>query len=336
MNARTGARILGELFALIETRSGADEASTQQASAELAQRIGRGQHPIRLMLRRSGMLLNGQAIPVDLRSLPAIDRVTGLLRGCGIDGIQIDPGVTPEDLVACCDRLLAGGAGSPGDRIRFLEDVGSAAESTATSAGGGREEGDSSLQSVAIVRHLVDVVDQGRIDRRLARVILQGSVDLILAQKCLLPALQRLQLMGPDVLRHSVGVCVFSAVMARALGLSDNLIAEVAVAALLHDVGGIEDTMDEEWDRDHVILGIEELLSLEAASDLQLRCLLAVCHHHDVVEDIDQFLITGPGVVPWIVACSDRFERAGSAGTDPEDLPPGERILATALSQLAV
>jgi hypothetical protein len=77
--------------------------------------------------------------------------------------------------------------------------------------------------------------------------------------------------------RHLVSVCQLSLLLGRALGLGEATLADLGVAALLHDVGYLAS----EDPARHALAGARLLLRQRGFSEAKLRRLLAVIEHAD-------------------------------------------------------
>ena len=146
-------------------------------------------------------------------------------------------------------------------------------------------------KSLAAVRHAMEAVAQGLPLE--SQACLEAARDIaasVSRNRDALVCLSRLHDADGYLLRHGVGVSVLSAAFGDYLGLSRNLVAELAVAGLLHDIGKAatprellerpEKLSDEEYQRlkRHPV---ESCAAVSACMSLSGHVLKGIAEHHE-------------------------------------------------------
>lgn len=78
-----------------------------------------------------------------------------------------------------------------------------------------------------------------------ARQIVDGLLNNIVRNKNLLPLLTSMRAYDEEMFEHGVNVSVFTLLQAEMLGIEEKYLADVGMAALLHDIGHISETGEE-------------------------------------------------------------------------------------------
>lgn len=318
-SARSGDRTAGCL------REAVDELAN--VACGLHARNGRA----RLELRARGLWVAGQRYLVDMRGFAAYASLTIWLRQHGLSALEILPARGGVDEIAKNVRSLAR-ATSDGTPIAALALPGlefsvdpAAAESDGTSVESDPDQRapsshhplTSRLGSVFLSQPLVDAaVEMGAVDLRIAKGIVQGVVDRLHAERALLPGLTRLQAGGKPMLRHAAAVCLFSVLLGRRLGLSEEVLLAIGAGALLHDVGRIEAARPDPagHDEGHAAAGFLLLIRSGCRTDLELRAAEIVRRHHEPLDEAPLGHPDGPALLPAIVGVADAFDRGSHIG----------------------
>ena len=119
--------------------------------------------------------------------------------------------------------------------------------------------------------------------------VVRSIVNSILIDKNTLLSLSMIKNFNDYLYSHSVNVCILAASLAEELGYSDEEIAEIGLAGLLHDVGKLKTPLDillkpgrlndTEWEtmKQHPYFGYEILSGLEGVSP---KTVTMVYEHH--------------------------------------------------------
>jgi HD-GYP domain-containing protein (c-di-GMP phosphodiesterase class II) len=135
---------------------------------------------------------------------------------------------------------------------------------------------------------------------RKARRVVHSIVDLVAEDERTLLALTQIKNFDDCLFSHSANVCVLSVALGQNIGLDKKLLGDLGLAAILHDVGLVEqsesaDAPEDRDDRysDHPALGARRILTGQGVSEASIRCALAALEHHQR-EDASGF----PELVP--------------------------------------
>jgi HD-GYP domain-containing protein (c-di-GMP phosphodiesterase class II) len=162
--------------------------------------------------------------------------------------------------------------------------------------------------------------------RRVKRAV-QGIVDQVLSNEPSIVAMTSLRDFDEYTFTHCVNVCIFSIVIGQRLGLKKQLLYDLGLCALLHDVGKMrvdaevinkaEDLSDEDWAqlKEHPTEGLLLLFQLMGFADVPYRQMLAAYEHHMKV-DLSGYPSNHrprqPGLFSRIVAVADGFDAGTS------------------------
>jgi len=129
-------------------------------------------------------------------------------------------------------------------------------------------------------------------DVRKLKRLAQNAVHLIMEDESVLLGLTMIKNYDEYTFNHSVNVSIYSLAMGKRLGFSRKTMTELAMTALLHDIGkskipkevlnkpGALD--DEEWNlmKKHPLMGIEIVLNLKQLGEINPRMVIGIFDHH--------------------------------------------------------
>jgi HD-GYP domain-containing protein (c-di-GMP phosphodiesterase class II) len=159
---------------------------------------------------------------------------------------------------------------------------------------------------------------------RKARRLVQSIVDLVTKDETTLLALTQIKNFDDFLFTHSANVCVLSVALGQNLGLPKNLLAQLGLAALLHDVGMTEvprdllHRADELSDEDrlcferHTAAGALLILRDQGITAASVRSATVAFQHHwrgDGSGFPSRDEGEKPGFLSSIVAIADAFDR---------------------------
>ena len=170
---------------------------------------------------------------------------------------------------------------------------------------------------------VVKAKQNGRPDLRYAKRLVQPVVDSIMRHEYSIVGLTALKDHDEYTYAHCVNVSVLSIGMGQVLGLSRQTLADLGVAALLHDVGKLAVPADvlrkpaalnaEEWGliRRHPLEGAKMVTRMPGLSPLMLDTMRSCLEHHmnfDRTGYPDVELEWGQAALSRIVAVADCFD----------------------------
>lgn len=255
-----------------------------------------------------------------------------LLHGLGAEDFGVFMRLLAEHADAVQGPLLgdaAAGAGIMNIVPITLEELESAQSENAESARGGTETEQSRATRMfrqalhgtkaAILRTL----KTGRPAIRRAKRVVQPIVDSIMKNEYSIVGLTAIKQHDEYTYAHCVNVSILSVAIGHTLGFSRNVLANLGVAGLLHDVGKLSIPVEvlakpaqltpEEWDlmRRHPLEGAKVVMRMPGLSDLT-RDSLNVCLYHHVRCDGGGYpKLAGTGPPPTlarIVSAADCYD----------------------------
>jgi HD-GYP domain-containing protein (c-di-GMP phosphodiesterase class II) len=148
------------------------------------------------------------------------------------------------------------------------------------------------FHAVETVTDVARKASKGMVGVRKARRLAQNIVDLIREDKALMIGLATIKDYDDYTYTHSVNVSLLATCLGRHIGLSDVSLEYLSVCGLLHDLGKIgvskevllkQGALSEsEWEqmRAHPLIGVRQILMLNAPEALRSRIILGPFEHH--------------------------------------------------------
>lgn len=148
------------------------------------------------------------------------------------------------------------------------------------------------LMAVEAVREVAEKVSRGMAGIRKTKRIAQNFVDLIRVDSSLMIGLSTIKQYDDYTYTHSVNVALLAAALGRHLDLSDLTLEHLTICGLFHDLGKVEVPKEVlfkkealtngEWDliKAHPIIGVKNILLLNANPSLRTRIILGPFEHH--------------------------------------------------------
>ena len=268
----------------------------QQAHAELLRGMAEREE-ISLLRVDDQLAVEGQPLDRNLYT----ERLALLLKRRGIGHIKFTSGIEAAELQALCAGLLGAHIGMNSSRhlrlgqveVRHRQEAGvdcsqQAAEIASTFGAIGQEE----------LARVMEIYEEVRRGRKLQVVglseIIARFIELFAEHADPLLALVPLRDMDEYTFTHSLNVCLLNLAQASSLGIKGELLNDIGLAAMLHDIGKLfmpvevlnkpGKLTDEEWQmmRSHPVRGAEYLLGHPGVP--RLAVINAYEHHlrHDL------------------------------------------------------
>jgi HD-GYP domain-containing protein (c-di-GMP phosphodiesterase class II) len=238
---------------------------------------------------------------------------------------------TAEQGQALPDAVTAAGI----HRIQPLRTTDLRAEDTGEGGGGGAEETEDTRGERARAREIVQRTTAGTRDillktartgrpaLRQARRLIQPVVDCITRDEVSIVGLTALKDHDEYTFAHSVNVSILSIAMGQALGLPRGVLANLGVAALLHDLGKINVPAEvlrkpgrldeEEWEhiRRHPLEGVKITSRMPGLNLLMLDTMRVSFEHHRTLDGGGYPRVAAPrplSPLSRVVAVADVFD----------------------------
>jgi len=149
-------------------------------------------------------------------------------------------------------------------------------------------------KTVQMIQRIMDDIKLGKqIEKGPAEDVVNDIVDSVFRNQDALIGLGRLRKINDYVYHHSMSVCVLMVSFAKHLGYNDDLIREVGIGAMLHDIGTAyvpQEILNKESDLNdyeykqiklHVEFG---RTLLEQAKDISYTSIMTAYHHHERID----------------------------------------------------
>ncbi len=127
--------------------------------------------------------------------------------------------------------------------------------------------------------------------RKLKRLV-RKAVHLVMEDESILLGMATIKNYDEYTFNHSVNVAIYSLAMGRRLGFSRNVLSELGITAMLHDIGKSKIPLeilnkpaglnDEEWGlmKKHPLMGVEIVLNLKQLGEVNPRMVIGIFDHH--------------------------------------------------------
>ena len=127
--------------------------------------------------------------------------------------------------------------------------------------------------------------------RKLKRLV-RKAVHLILEDESILLGMTTIKNYDEYTFHHSVNVAIYSLAMGRRLGFSRNVLSELGITAMLHDIGKSKIPIEilnkpsqldaEEWGlmKKHPLMGVEIVLNLKQLGEINPKMVIGIFDHH--------------------------------------------------------
>ncbi len=127
--------------------------------------------------------------------------------------------------------------------------------------------------------------------RKLKRLV-RKAVHLVMEDESILLGMATIKNYDEYTFNHSVNVAIYSLAMGRRLGFSRNVLSELGITAMLHDIGKSKipieilnkpaDLDEEEWGlmKKHPLMSVEIVLNLKQLGEVNPRMVIGIFDHH--------------------------------------------------------
>ena len=148
------------------------------------------------------------------------------------------------------------------------------------------------FDAVETVKDVANKATRGMVGLRKARRLAQTIVDLVSEDRSLMLGLATIKEFDDYTYTHSVNVALLSSCLGRHIGMSDVSLEYLTVCGLFHDLGKVGVPREilnkegaltpDEWERmkAHSLLGVGQILKLNAPPSLRSRIILGPFEHH--------------------------------------------------------
>jgi HD-GYP domain-containing protein (c-di-GMP phosphodiesterase class II) len=149
-------------------------------------------------------------------------------------------------------------------------------------------------KTIQMIQGIMDNIKLGKqIEKGPAEEVVNDIVDSVFRNQDALIGLGRLRKINDYVYNHSMSVCVLMISFAKHLGYNDNLIREVGIGAMLHDIGTAyvpheilnKESDLTEYEYKQIKLHVEfGRTLLEQANDISYTSIMTAYHHHERID----------------------------------------------------
>lgn len=178
-------------------------------------------------------------------------------------------------------------------------------------------------------------------DARKAKKIVQNLVDLCSEEGVSFTGLATIKNFDEYTYNHSVNVCILSIAFGQKLGLSKKQLCDLGAAALFHDIGKVEISLDvlnkvgkftdQEWAmmQSHPVLGVKALLRMKGFSESTIYRILVAFQHHIGLDGSGYPNRRSPKPIHFytkIVSICDTFDAMTTARVYQKAMTPDEAL----------
>jgi HD-GYP domain-containing protein (c-di-GMP phosphodiesterase class II) len=333
--------------------SGANQALRGQLEELMAAISSVMDDEVTLVVMGEHFFVNGARLRPDPACVHLRRSLMGEFEARGLGGLRFTPGITAAELETFLRCFLEAGDAMRAERladvaqragvlhalpVRLSEkapqptgmedpaDEGGAADAGTESAAEGerRRAGQTFRTALQGTRALIaHAAHTGRPALHRARRLVQPIVDSILREEFSIVGLTAMKDHDEYTYAHCVNVSVLSIAMGQALGLPRQALANLGVAALLHDLGKLMVPADilrkpgrlapHEWERiqRHPLDGVRMISRLPGLMPLALDCMRTALQHHMNVDRSGYPQVRGGGrlaAFSRIVTVADLFD----------------------------
>ncbi|MBI4607270.1 MAG: HD domain-containing protein [Planctomycetes bacterium] len=252
------------------------------------------------------LFLNKTRIKTDFRSHQSFRFVLEVLKARDLGEMRFDSELTREEiegLVTLLNRqvpsredpwheLEAAAAVLGLDRVH-LSRHGESSDLNVQDGEGGVPATEIYFKAITALEAALEAVKGGRgVDWNLLKRRVQTIVDIALGGGSQLLALTNVKDWGSPLANHGVNVAILSVMLGAKVGLTKKLIADLGLAALLHDVGKVSlpeelrsccrealSGADSRCYEAHVSSGVEKLLQQKVTDGVAKAAIVAFLHH---------------------------------------------------------
>ena len=256
-----------------------------------------------VMSEQDGFLfLNGVRARVDLDGFSALKYLVQALLARGLTGVLFESGLQTGEILDFLDVFVLTENGEHQAFTRLLADRGvkhihaivDERYDLAREFGLDRRmllkrpptPGKTYFKRILVVKHLLNAVSSScPVTREETHQLLQELALGVLGNESYLLALDELEDWNPELYSHSVSVAVISLALAVRMGLSEELLQDLGIAALFHDIGLVGTELSTAEDRrrgERRSATLRRLFFCAEPSDNLLRSALAVDELYDV------------------------------------------------------
>nr|MBA3521114.1 HD domain-containing protein [Gemmatimonadales bacterium] len=320
-----------------------ENATVQKAIDELdavARALVAVESDLEIRLAGDFIFVNATRLRLELDNYASFSHILGVLRSFDIGALRIHSTVQRQEWQIFLSLLLSlSEKGEPETRFDELTqrlDTGKVQglelERAVHGEGGSNTEQSKQAakrvysQGVAVTKDVITGIRLGRTTsvKKVKRAV-QLIVDQVLNNETSLVGLTTLRDYDEYTFTHSVNVCIFSVALGKKLGLSRLQLYDLAMTALLHDVGKARVPVEilnkmtgldeQEWKimQGHPWMGALTLFSLRAYDEIPYRAILVAHEHHMKVDLSGYPRPVRPrtlGIFSRIVAVADGFDAA--------------------------
>ncbi|MDI7259483.1 MAG: HD-GYP domain-containing protein [Thermodesulfobacteriota bacterium] len=149
------------------------------------------------------------------------------------------------------------------------------------------------FESIGTVKEVITHIKGNQhADMRKLKRLVRKAVHLIMEDESILLGMTTIKNYDEYTFNHSVNVAIYSLAMGRRLGFSRNVLSELGITSMLHDIGKSKipievlnkpAALDEgEWSlmKKHPLMGVEIVLNLKQLGEINPKMVIGIFDHH--------------------------------------------------------
>jgi HD-GYP domain-containing protein (c-di-GMP phosphodiesterase class II) len=199
------------------------------------------------------------------------------------------------------------------------------------------------FNAVSFTKGVMNRIRSGeRINVKRSKRVVQSLVDTLLSEEELLFGMTAIKDYDDYTYHHSVNVSILSVSLGQRLGFDKQILLELGLVALFHDIGKTEIPPDvlnkpgsfteEEWKtvRRHPFWGVRAILNMKTIDDVSIRTSIVAFEHHQHLNHSGYPKVRIPhklDIFSRIVSLADQYESMTSARVYMRGPLPAEKAL---------
>lgn len=310
---KQGRALVQRLSVLLKTvrlydGSNVNVVSAARAAAETVRTIHAMESALDLSILLDTLLLNEVRLKTDLAGHRTFRAFMQMLTDRGIGSLRIDADATADDLVRFGQEFhrvdprsedpygeMAEGlrrAGLKTIHVEVLLDMDRSEEDGLLKENLKQRSVKLFFQSIDAARRILSVSDLSKMNFKRAKRVIHRMVDIMGEEESYLLSLTTIKNYDEYTFNHSANVAIYSIAFGQRMGLEKQVLADLGMAALFHDIGKTRVPKEvlnkpgrldeEEWAvmKAHTVHGAGMLLESRQLTDSVIRNVLVAFEHH--------------------------------------------------------
>jgi len=306
-----GKTLIYQFFVLFKTSKNYKKGHSAMKSPSLnlldtVNKIIRSGEEARLTLKGGYMLLGEERLKPDSAGFEGFKFLMEEMKGYSIGSLAFSEGIKESDIERLPYIFASVNPEQSEEAFEELKakiadaDIHGIEISLLPEGEGEGEELDSKEQAKHLYSQTLNVASEAMEDVKMGKTLklkkakraVQGMVDQLLTKETNLLGLTTIRCHDEYTFNHSVNVCILSLAIGQRIGLNRDILCQLGIAALFHDMGKADVPLEilnkpssfekEEWEimQKHPVFGVKRLMQLKGLDALNARIVTGAFEHH--------------------------------------------------------